>query len=60
VAEIARCLLAGLLGRKVDLTPGDPARVLVRAIRLTPDGEGYAYGYGRFLQYLYLVESLRF
>ena len=29
-------------------------------IRLTPDGKGYAYGYGEWLQDLFLVEGLRF
>lgn len=59
--RIARIELA--TGRRTPwkvLVPGDPAGVGVRAIRLTPDGEGYAYGYGRFLQDLYLVEGLRF
>ena len=43
------------------LLPGDPAGVAhIRDIRLTPDGEGYAYGYGRYLQDLYLVEGLRY
>ena len=43
------------------LFPGDAAGVAqVRAIRLTPDGAGYAYGYGRYLQDLYLVEDLRY
>lgn len=28
--------------------------------RVTPDGEGYAYGYGEWLQDLYLVEGLRY
>jgi hypothetical protein len=42
------------------LVPGDPAGVAhIRDIRFTPDGEGYAYGYGRYLQDLYLVEGLR-
>jgi hypothetical protein len=27
---------------------------------VTPDGQGYAYGYGEWLQDLYLVEGLRF
>ena len=36
------------------LFPGDPAGVAhIRAIRFTPDGEGYAYGYGRYLQARY-------
>lgn len=43
------------------LVPDDPAGVAhIRAIRLTPDGEGYAYGYGRYLNDLYLVEGLRY
>jgi hypothetical protein len=43
------------------LFPADPAGVAhIRAIRLTPDGEGYAYGYGRYLNDLYLVEGLRY
>jgi len=32
----------------------------VNRIAFTPDGEGYAYGYGRHLQDLYLVEGLPF
>ena len=41
--------------------PGDPAGVVhIRAVLLTPGGEGYAYGYGRYLVDLYLVEGLRF
>ncbi len=51
-------------GRRVPwkvFVPGDPAGVAhIRDIRLTPDGEGYAYGYGRYLQDLYLVEGLRY
>ena len=51
-------------GRRIPwkvLFPGDPAGVAhIRDIRLTPDGEGYAYGYGRYLQDLYLVEGLRY
>ena len=51
-------------GLRIPLTvllPGAPAGVAhVRDIRFTPDGEGYAYGYGRYLQDLYLVEGLRY
>ncbi len=51
-------------GRRVPwkvFVPGDPAGVAhIRDIRLTPDGEGYAYGYGRYLQDLYLVDGLRY
>jgi hypothetical protein len=43
------------------LFPGDPAGVAhIREIRFTPDGESYAYGYGRYLNDLYLVEGLRY
>jgi hypothetical protein len=43
------------------LRPADPAGiVLIYNVLLTPDGEGYAYTYGRYLQDLYLVEGLRF
>jgi hypothetical protein len=33
---------------------------LIYRPRVTPDGEAYAYGYGEWLQDLYLVEGLRF
>jgi hypothetical protein len=60
-ARIARFELAtGRSSPWLVLSPGDPAGVAqTRDIRLTPDGVGYAYGYGRYLQDLYLVEGLR-
>ena len=30
------------------------------AVKLTPDGEGYAHTYGRVLNDIYLLEGLRF
>jgi hypothetical protein len=41
------------------LTPEDPVGVyFVWNFRVTPDGQAYAYSYGRMLQDLYLVEGL--
>ncbi len=52
-----------LTGRRTPwktLLPEDPAGVvMVGGVFLTPDGEGYAYGYGRFLQDLFVIEGLR-
>jgi hypothetical protein len=60
--RLARIELA--TGKKTpwkSLRPTDPAGVVViYAVRLTPDGEGYAYEYGRFLQDLFLVEGVRY
>jgi eukaryotic-like serine/threonine-protein kinase len=42
------------------LLPEDSAGVtLMEFVVLTPDGRGYAYGYGRFLQDLFVVGGLR-
>jgi hypothetical protein len=42
------------------LKPEDPAGVwLVFNLEVTPDGQAYAYSYGRFLQDLYVVEGIR-
>ncbi len=42
------------------LLPEEAAGVtLMEAVRLTPDGEGYAYTYARFLQDLFVVGGLR-
>ena len=42
------------------LLPEEPAGVvLIEAVRLTPDGQGYAYTYARFLQDLFVVDGLR-
>jgi hypothetical protein len=37
-----------------------PGVCLIYSPCMTPDGKGYAYNYGEFLQDLYLVEGLRF
>jgi serine/threonine protein kinase len=42
------------------LQPEDPVGVFgVSDFRVTPDGQAYAYSYGRLLQDLYIVEGLR-
>jgi len=43
----------------INIHPPDPAGVLdLMPMRITPDGETYAYGYRRFLSDLYLVTGL--
>ncbi len=42
------------------LLPEDPAGVtMMNYVLLTPDGQGYAYGYGQFLLDLFVVGGLR-
>jgi hypothetical protein len=42
------------------LLPEEPAGVvLLQRVVLTPDGQGYAYDYGRFLQDLFVIDGLR-
>ncbi len=42
------------------LLPDEPAGVvLIDQVYLTPDGQGYAYTYARFLQDLFVVDALR-
>jgi hypothetical protein len=59
-ARISRIELA--TGRKtawLTLRPRDPAgNANIFGIALTPDGKGYAYTYGQYLQDLFLVEGL--
>ena len=40
-------------------SPPDPAGAIVGGLVLTPNGQSYAYGYGRQLDDLYLVEGLK-
>jgi hypothetical protein len=43
-----------------ELAPNDPAGVLrIGRVRLTPDGETYAYNYLRNLSELFLVEGFK-
>jgi hypothetical protein len=59
-ARISRLELA--TGRQIPwktLRPRDPAgNTNIFAVTLTPDGEGYAYTYGQYLQDLFLVDGL--
>ena len=44
----------------MSLLPEEPAGVvLIEAALLTPDGQGYAYTYARFLQDLFVIDGLR-
>ncbi len=60
-ANIDRMDLAtGKRSRWKSLLPEEPAGVvIIESIHLTPDGDGYAYSYGRFLQDLFLLDGLR-
>jgi hypothetical protein len=60
-ANIERMDLAsGKRTRWKSLLPEESAGVvIIESVHLTPDGDGHAYSYGRFLQDLFLMDRLR-
>jgi hypothetical protein len=53
-------LASGKRSRWKSLLPEESAGVvIIESVHLTPDGDGHAYSYGRFLQDLFLIDGLR-